>query len=205
MKVVAFAQQKGGCGKSTLAVHMAAEAERAGVPAAILELDKQGTASMWDERRGGPPRVTRVDGNNIPKALERLKARNIGLVVLDCPGSHSPAITPAIKAADLVLLPCRPHEVDIAASADTLASCQRLGKPYAYVLTLCPPTGSRATEARAAFNVEGHAVANGDIVTRATVADAVARGRTAFEIEPRGKAAEEMATLWAWLRKELEL
>ena len=205
MKVIAFAQQKGGTSKSTLAVHMAAEAVRSGLSAVILELDKQGTASLWGERRGRPPEVLRIESHSLPQALSRLQERGTDLVVLDCPGSHSPAVTPAIKAADLVLLPGRPHEVDIVASAATLVACQRLGKRYAYVLTLCPPTGSRAAEARAAFEVEGHAVAPVYIVTRAITADAVSRGRTAFELEPRGKAAEEIAGLWAWLKKELSL
>ena len=205
MKVVAFAQQKGGTGKTTLAVHMAAEAVRAGLPAAVLELDKQGTASMWGVRRVAPPEVHKIESHLLPAALARLESRGIALAVLDCPGSHSPAITPAIKAADFVLLPCRPHEVDIAASAETLAACQRLGKRYAYVLSLCPPAGSRAAEARAAFEAEGHAVAPVSIGTRAVVADAVAKGKTAFALEPRGKAAEEMATLWSWLRGELGL
>jgi chromosome partitioning protein len=205
MKVIAFAQQKGGTSKTTLAVHMAAEAVRAGLTAVVLELDKQGTASLWGERRAAPPDVLRVESHGLPQALAKFGSRGTALAVLDCPGSHSVAVTPAIKAADLVLLPARPHEVDIAASADTLASCQRLGKPYAYVLSLCPPSGSRAAEARAAFEAEGHAVAPVDIVTRAVMADAVARGRTAFELEPRGKAAEEIAALWAWLKGKLEL
>ncbi len=205
MKVIAFAQQKGGTGKSTLAVHMAAEAVRAGLAAVVLELDKQGTASLWGVRRGKPPDVLKIESRSLSQALARLESQGIALAVLDCPGSHSPAVTPAIKAADFVLLPCRPHEVDIAASAETLAVCQRLEKSYAYVLSLCPPSGSRATEARAAFEAEKHPVAPVDIVTRAVMADAVAKGRTAFELEPRGKAAEEIAALWRWLKGELSL
>lgn len=205
MKVIALAQQKGGTGKSTLAVHMAAEAVRTGLSAVVLELDKQGTASLWGERRAGEPRVLRIESHSLSQALAKLESRGMALAVLDCPGSHSVAITPAIKAADLVCLPTRPHEVDIAASAETLAACQRLGKRYVYVLSLCPPAGSRAAEARAAFEAEGHPVAPVDIVTRAVMADAVAKGRTAFELEPRGKAAEEIAALWAWLKGELSL
>ena len=203
MKVVAFAQQKGGTSKSTLAVHMAAEAARAGLSAVVLELDKQGTASLWGERRGAAPVVHKVDSHNLAATLSRFFG--FDLVVLDCPGTHSPGVTPAIKAADFVILPTRPHEVDIAASAETLASCQRLGKRYAYVLSLCPPSGSRTEEARAAFWKEGHAVAPVSIIARTIVADAVSRGKTAFELEPKGKSADEMTTLWSWLRKEIGL
>jgi len=204
-KVLAVSQQKGGTAKSTLAVHIATVAHHAGLKALVLELDRQGTASVWFERRASPPEVLRIESHGLPQALGKLASRGIDLVVLDCPGSHSAAVTPAIKAADLVLLPARPHAVDIEASAETLATCQRLHKRYAYVLTLCPPAGSRSKEARAAFEVEGHAVAPVDITTRTIVADAVAKGSTAAELEPKGKAAGEFDALWQWLRKELSL
>jgi chromosome partitioning protein len=191
--------------KSTLATQIGAEAERAGVSAAILELDSQGTASQWSDLRGAPPHVTRIDSNALPQALERLKARGKGLVVLDCAGTHSPAINAAIKASDLVLIPARPQPVDISASAETLAICQRLGRPYAYVLGPCAAVGSKATEARAAFEREGYAVAPVDIGLRNIFVDAVATGRTVFEMEPKGKAAVEIHALWTWLRKELGL
>jgi chromosome partitioning protein len=55
MKVVAVLSEKGGAGKTTLAVHLATAAQLAGNAAAILDLDPQGSAFAWAERRTVPP------------------------------------------------------------------------------------------------------------------------------------------------------
>ncbi len=208
MKVIAVAQQKGGVGKSTLAILLAGEAARDGLTAFILELDKQGTASLWEDRRGSetPPQVVRVESRALAKCLRALREKNADLAILDLPGAHSPAITPAIKAADLVLIPARANEIDIAASAETLAAAHRLDKAYAYVLTFTEQGGAKdAKEARKALEEAGHPVACGEIARRQVFVDAVARGKTAFEIEPKGKGAAEVAALWAWIKTQLEV
>ena len=58
MKVIAVVSQKGGAGKTTLALHIAVAAERAGLSAAVLDMDPQGTAERWSEwRKEEPPAV----------------------------------------------------------------------------------------------------------------------------------------------------
>ena len=56
MKTVAILSQKGGTGKTTLAVHLAVAAERRDVPVAVLDLDPQASAAEWERqpRRGQP-------------------------------------------------------------------------------------------------------------------------------------------------------
>lgn len=207
MKVLAVAQQKGGTGKSTIAIHLAGEAAREGLTAVILELDKQGTVSAWGERRGpgNTPEVLKIETGTLAKHLATLRGLSAGVAVIDLPGAHSPAVTPAIKGADFVLIPARPNEIDLAASAETLAAAHRLDKPYAYVLTFIEPTGGKAKEARAALLDAGHPVAEGEISRRQVFVDAVASGKTAAEIEPKGKGAAEIKKLWAWLKTQMEL
>src|SRR5208337_3298345 len=149
MKVIAVAQQKGGVGKTMIAIHLAGDAEQDNPATVILELDKQGTASLWSERRGSErtPHVMRVESNALAKALRALRDGGADLAILDLPGAHSPAITPAIKAADLVLIPTRANEIDIAASAETLAACHRLNKRYAFVLTFTEPGSGKTRDA----------------------------------------------------------
>lgn len=205
MRVLTFANQKGGVGKTTAAVHIAAAAEADGIPSAILELDRQATASTWGEARRSPPHVSRIDSSTLSQALKKLMERGTGLAIIDSPGSHSPAVAAAIKASDLVLLPCRPQGVDISASAETFAVCQRLHKSHAYLLGPCVASETKAAKARAAFEREGHRVAPVDVMQRRVFVEAVEKGKTAMEIEPKGKGAAEMRALWAWVRKELAL
>jgi chromosome partitioning protein len=219
MQVITVSQQKGGVGKTTLAISLAAEATRKGRHAVILELDRQGTASQWSERRRYtaadedllkgidrakvPPEVVHADASRLETALAALAGAGADLVVIDLPGTHSPAITPAIRAADLALIPTRPNEIDITASAETLATIHRLGKRYAYVLTFLPSTGDRQEKAREALEDEGHAVAPGGLSLLVDFADAIAAGQTVQEWKPAGKGAEQVRGLWKWIEKRL--
>jgi chromosome partitioning protein len=207
MKAIAIAQQKGGVSKSTVAIHLAGEAARDGLTSFILELDKQGTASAWYAQRGAgkPPEVLKIESGSLGQHLRALRGLSVDLVILDLPGAHSPAVTPAIKAADFVLIPARPNEIDIAASAETLSAAHRLEKPYAYVLTLTEPAGGKTKEARDALIEAGHPIAEGEISRRQVFVDAVASGKTAFEIEPKGKGAAEIRKLWTWIKTQMEI
>lgn len=219
MKVIAVAQQKGGVSKSTLAIHIAAEAVSRGHKAVILELDKQGTASFWSERRDPadakdtkaekakrPPEVIRTDSNTASKLLAALSGLGVDVAVLDMPGAHNVGVGSAVKIADFVVIPTRPQEADIAPSAETLSVVHRLRKPYAYVLTFVEGRGGgdRAEEARDLLRTEGHKVAPQTMGRRQIYADAISEGRTVFEVEPKGKAAEEIRELCRWINEQID-
>jgi chromosome partitioning protein len=220
MHVIALAQQKGGVSKSVLAIHIAAAAVRRNKRAVVLELDKQGTASLWASERATmgsahdlmkpveraklPPEVMKIEHSQLDQTLTVLAGLGVEVVTLDMPGAHNAAVGSAIKAADLVLIPTRPSEVDIRASVETLGVVQRLRKPYAYVLTFVEGKGERAEEAQEALEAEGHRVAPQFIWRRNVYADAVADGETVMEREPKGKAADEIKSLWRWIEKQLE-
>jgi chromosome partitioning protein len=155
------------------------------------------------DRAKVPPEVVHVDAARLDTALAALAEAGMELVVIDLPGTHSPAITPAIRVANLVLIPARPNEIDIAASGETLATVKRLGKPYAYVLTFLPATGGREEEAREALEEEGHTVAPGGLSQLFDYSDAITAGQTAQELKPNGKAAEQVRALWKWVEKKL--
>jgi chromosome partitioning protein len=70
MRVITVAQQKGGVAKTTLAIHIAAEATRKGRRAVILELDRQGTASRWSDLR-----PYTADSQDLLKGVDRAKSR----------------------------------------------------------------------------------------------------------------------------------
>jgi chromosome partitioning protein len=118
MYVRALVTQKGGSGKSPLAVRLAIAAMENGERVAFVEADPQGTISKWKERRGNPyPRVDRVaDPAEIEWALSRLEAEGIWLAIIDTAGTNNALAMSAIASADLCLIPARPSPADTEAT-----------------------------------------------------------------------------------------
>jgi chromosome partitioning protein len=205
MKVVSLAQQKGGVCKSTLAVHLAAEAQLRGLKSVIVEIDRQGTSTMWHERRGDrPPDVMQQSALKLDQTLTTLRGLGAAVVVLDLPGADNPGVTAALKASDFVLVPTRPTDPDMVASQPTLAAIRRLKKAYAYVLTFVEAAAPRAAnDADEYLRDQGCEVCPHRIARRQAYSDAVAAGHSVMEDEPRGKAAAEIAALWEWLADQM--
>ncbi len=207
MKVITMAQQKGGVGKTTLAIHLATEAVRQGHEVVILELDRQGTASQWYEKREGSPKVLKIDSSDLDQNLRLLDGFGVDFVILDLPGTHTTAINRAIKASDLVLIPGRPHDVDVTASVETLATIQRLERPYAYVFTFVEGKGGpkRVADFSEDFGAEGHPVCPSYVSRAQVYADAIGEGKTVVESSRKSKAAEEIGAIWKWTKNQIEV
>lgn len=107
MKVVAILSEKGGAGKTTLSVHLAVAAQRAGFDTAIIDLDPQGSAADWGDRRGQPPEVVAIPPIRLEKLLASLRENGADLVVIDTGRDSNNAGYMAAQAADFALIPCR--------------------------------------------------------------------------------------------------
>src|SRR5271165_6642632 len=119
MKTVAILSQKGGTGKTTLAVHLALAAERRDVVVAVLDLDPQASAAEWkDSRDGDTPSVTSIQSSRLGKALEVAESAGAALIVIDTAPHSADAAVAAAEAADLILIPCR------AGNRDDRAHCE---------------------------------------------------------------------------------
>lgn len=109
-----------------------------------------------------------------------------------------------MKAANIVLVPCRPIDMDIEASLTTVEAAMRAHKRYAYLMNIVPPQLARAKTYAEHLRKAGHPVAPTIIVQRMQVPDAIAQGSSAQESEPKGQSAGEFRELLAWLTKELK-
>ena len=122
MDVIAIIAQKGGTGKTTLAVSLAIAAEHAGRAVAIVDLDPQASASNWGESpRGHFPRG-RLDstGCGLGMFSMRLENQSADLLLIDTPSrGREQAAMAAAKAAGLILIPCRPAIYDLETVATT--------------------------------------------------------------------------------------
>jgi chromosome partitioning protein len=198
MQTIALIAQKGGGGKTTLAVSLACAAEAEGLRTLIIDLDPQASACHWGDRRGrDAPAV--VDGQpaRLSHALARAEAERFALCIIDTPARIELAAAEAAKASSVILIPCRPGVMDVETVATTAELIRRSGAEAetAVILNACPPQGPRAEQAAEACRAAGLAVA-GQLGHRAAFEYATQLGLSAAEYEPAGKAAAEIGHLY---------
>lgn len=204
MKVISFVSQKGGSGKTTLAVSCAVAAHATGEKVLILDMDPQGSAEAWYQtREAETPHLVRITSNQLVEALDKARSSRFGLVLIDTAGRDEPSTAAAIRASDLCIIPCRPTPADMKATPATIATINRLERPSAaFVLSQTPPRGYRVREAENGLKVLG-LVAPAHTVLRNAYQDAFGAGLGVTEFEPDGKAAAEISAIWSWINKKL--
>ncbi len=200
MKTIAIISQKGGAGKTTLSVHLATAASLAGHNAAIIDLDPQGTAASWgDRRKAETPEVVSGQGARLSVLIEAARTNGADFLVVDTAPNADQTALRAAQSADVVLIPCRAATFDLEAIKATLTLSQLAQKPAFVVLNAIPPRSGIGREAAEGLVAQSAKVAPVMLSQRAAFAHGVIDGRTAQEFEPGGKAAEEIASLYAWV------
>ena len=209
MITVALCTQKGGTGKTTIATALAVAAHLAGKKSALLDLDPQTNAVNWFDRRDGDgPDVASIQPGAIRRSLEAYRGLGMDWVFIDTPGKMDSASTEAAKYADMVLIPTQAQIFAI----DTLEPLKRLldmaGNPPAFVVLnlVHPNAGGRAADDAAAiadrFNIS---VAPIHLSRLKAYEDAPALGQTPQELEPQGRAAQEVAGLFSFLSEQASM
>ncbi|MGZ0073282.1 ParA family partition ATPase [Sphingobium limneticum] len=204
--IVALLNQKGGVGKTTLALHLAGEWARTGSRVTLIDADPQGSALDWSQQRAreGCPRLFGVVGlarDTLHREAPEL-ARDVDHVVIDGPPRVAGLMRSALLATDLVLIPVQPSPFDGWASAEMLALLTeaRIYRPELtarFVLNRC---GARTVIAReTAETLADHdpPLLAATIGQRVVFADAAQSGRLACEIDADSPAAREIAALTA--------
>ena len=197
MKTLVILAQKGGSGKTTLAVHMAVCAARQKRRTALIDIDPQSSAFNWNESRdeGRKLDAAKTEAGQIPALLQQAKAGGIDLAIIDTAPHSDSAAAIAAQYADLVLIPCRPARFDLDAIASTV-QIATVAKKSATVVINAAPRGKLAEEARAALERQGITVIDTVLHQRAAYSHAVIDGRSVHEYEPDGKAAAEIDELY---------
>ncbi len=205
-KVIAIASQKGGSGKTTLAVHIATKAAQAGFESCVVDTDPQATAASWSDWRGDfLPVVVTSPPARLARTITSAQKNGVDFVVIDTPPHADAAAREAIKAADLVLIPTKPRAFDLAA-LEPVADLVTYANTPAFVVLNSVPAGATvlAGEAQEAAKDIGLKICPVQLGDRAAFHRSSAKGETASESEPDGKAAKEIDKLWKWLSKELK-
>lgn len=197
MFVVSLVCQKGGAGKSTLAIHLAIEGYLRGLKTLLHDIDPQQSATKIMQRRGDdPPDASSGHATWVEKAVEDARAEGYDLVVIDTAALADQSALKAAQVSDLVVIPVRPTIMDIDAIAGTQDICALARRPALFVLNAVPPQGTESDETQAAIKGRGGEVALVRIGARKLYAQALTSGRGAQEMLPGGVATREIQTLY---------
>jgi len=196
MKTILVTSQKGGSGKTTVAAHLAVEAERNQTPAWLIDTDKQGTLSLWHDRREAefPQRVD-LPFSRLADGLKTIAERGAAYCFVDTAPTISEQNTSLLRLADLVLIPVRPSPADLWAVSETVKLVKEIGQPFLFVITQAKPQATITAQTIAALSEHGQ-VAQTFIADRVSYAVAMTGGKTAPELQPKGPAADEIKGLW---------
>jgi chromosome partitioning protein len=205
MRVIVFASQKGGSGKTTLSGHIAVEAGRQGAgPVALIDTDPQGSlAKWWNVRQDPNPAFIQSVFSNLFQDLDKARDEGFRLVVIDTPPAVTRAISEVVGFADLVVAPTRPSPHDLRAVGPTVDIASARGKPLVFVVNGATPKARITSEAAIALSQHG-TVAPTVIHHRVDYAAAMIDGRTVMEIDPYCKSATEISELWQYLDRRLK-
>jgi len=207
--VITVAQQKGGSGKTTLAANLAVGFLQAGKSVALVDIDPQGSLGRWFMTRADTDPLL-VDGLEfttssawgISYECRKLSGR-FDIVIIDTPPKADSDLRPALRVADLVVVPVATSQVDLWATEGVLDLAEREGKPALIVLNRGRP-GTRLLQevAEAAAKLDAM-VATAQLANRVIYAEALGKGRGASEAA-RTPARAEVADLTAEVAQLLQ-
>jgi chromosome partitioning protein len=204
MRTVVIASSKGGTGKSTIAAHLAVEADKQGDGlVAVVDTDSQGSLSAWwNAREASTPLFAAVEVTALDTHLTALAEHGVNLVVIDTPPALSETIHRAIASADLVIIPVRPSPHDLRAVAVVVDVVEGAGKPFVFVINGATPRSTIALDALRALAQHGK-VAPSMLHHRIDFATSMIDGRTVGELNHKSRSACEVAELWVYVKTQL--
>lgn len=207
--IIAVVNQKGGAGKTTIALNLAAAlaAERKRI--LLIDADPQQTAQDWAAIRASPPpfQVVGLAKPVLHRDLPRMAADYDHIVIDGAPRNYEVARS-AIAAADVVLIPVQPSGADFWASRETVSLVKEahgFKETQKSVFVISRKIGRTVlsrdiTDALSEFEIP---ILRAGTMQRVAYAEALTGGTTVIEQHPRGPAAEEVRAILSELRETI--
>ena len=204
MFTISLVGQKGGTGKTTTVLGLAVAAARAGYDVAVIDIDPQATAANWkDRRKDENPPVVSAQASRLKQTLDAARAGGVQYAFIDTAGRSDDSALNAARAADLVLIPSRPNIVEVETLPQVSDLLRLPGNPPAFVLLNgIHPTAGRSTVSDvgdAIRSLFGLTVCPVHLCQRNAYAEAMTSGRVPQEVDPDGKAGDELNRLFEFV------
>ncbi|OWK47342.1 Plasmid partitioning-family protein [Fimbriiglobus ruber] len=208
MKVIVLANQKGGSGKSTSVVHLAVAAEQAGDgPIVISDTDPQASTADWfnQRKRAGldSPRYSPLTLTDLTAHLGALEKAGAQYLFIDTAPSIGGVNPDLFAVADLILMPLNPTPTDLRALVKGLPIVKKSGRPFLFMLARVRHHLKHNDAVALALDSLG-LVLPARMHERVIYAESFAHGKTAFEIDPKGVAARELADVWCCVKARFQ-
>jgi chromosome partitioning protein len=200
--VCSVVSQKGGSGKTTLALHVGVAAAASGQKTLIIDLDPQGSAERWSELRDADePTIVAGQAERLEDMLRAAAQHAVGLAIVDTPPKVDRTALIAAKAADVVLIPSRGTVLDLQAIGDTvdLLKLAELHHKAVIILNAMPAKAAEVKAVREAAEMYGLEVIEARLRERPAYSKSLEEGQGVTEAEPGGAAATEIRNVYEWL------
>ena len=208
-QVITVAQQKGGSGKTTLVANLALHFAATGRKVAVLDTDPQGSLGRWfmarRDRTGGETGLEfgTASAWGVSYECEKLR-KSHDLILVDTPPKIDADLRPALREANLVLIPISASHVDLWATESVLELARRENRPVLAVMNRVSARARLTAEVRAAMDALDVPRAETALGSRVAYAEALGDGTAAFERVRTGAVATEIAALAAEIVTALE-
>jgi chromosome partitioning protein len=199
--ILGVLSQKGGVGKTTLAINLAAVFAKSGLRTLLVDADPQGSSLAWSSARELEP-LFQVVGMAKPTLHRDLPeiAKDYDMVVLDGAPRVNDLGRSAIMASDLVLIPVQPSPYDVWAAAETVqlireAAVFKENLKAAFAINRKIVNTAIGRDVQAALEPFELPVLSTHLCQRVLYAESAAQGLAVVEVAPNGEAAKELAAL----------
>ena len=206
MKIIAILSEKGGAGKTMTTVTLATAAENHGLATVIFDLAPRANSAVWGDKRPNQiPQVVPAQAPRLAVLFAKAEEQGADLVIIDTAGNDLQTAEKVSSYADLILIPCQPSPPDLSSIVPTVKVALTSGKLSFVLINRAPAVGNETDEAREAIEAAGVQVCPIVFYARKAFTSHFHEGLTAFDIEPRGKAAEEGRALFLWVAEQVGL